>query len=333
MPKKETKLTHEESRLREKGKEPVPIWQKWGPYVAERAWGTVREDYSYNGDAWSYFPSDIALHKAYRWGEDGIAGWCDRYQVLVFAPVFWNGKDPILKERLFGLSAHEGNHGEDVKECYFHLDGLPSHAYMKYLYKYPQSEFPYQKLKEENGKRDTFQPEYELIDTGVFSEHRYFDIFIEYAKADSEDTCIAVEIHNRANEPAPLHLLAQLWFRNQWIWGETPLPQPRIVKGPKNQEVSCLLADDQQLAPLPNLSFDYHLGKRYLYGPKGAELLFTDNETNFLIAKAFLKMAFTSISSTEKSRLSIHLKREQKRVCTTSWRAFPRTDPLSSIFD
>ena len=157
------------------GKKP---WRIWGPYLSERQWGTVREDYSHDGDAWRYFPETIAASKAYRWGEDGIAGWCDRYQVICFSPVFWNGKDPMLKERLFGLSSWDGNHGEDVKEHYFYVDGTPTHSYMKYLYKYPQAEFPYQRLREENSKRSTEQPEFELVDTGVFEKNRYFDIFI-----------------------------------------------------------------------------------------------------------------------------------------------------------
>src|SRR5580700_10595419 len=168
MHKRSESLTEEAKRLKEGGKKAVPPWQKWGPYVSERSWATVREDYSENGDAWSYFPFDIAHSKAYRWGEDGIAGWCDRYQILVFSPAFWNGKDPILKERLFGLNSWEGNHGEDVKESYYYLDATPTHSYMKYLYKYPQEEFPYQKLRDENRSRTAVDPEYELIDTGVF---------------------------------------------------------------------------------------------------------------------------------------------------------------------
>jgi hypothetical protein len=265
----------EQARLEEKSAGPVPPWQKWGPYVSERAWGTVREDYSANGDAWSYFPYDLAYSKAYRWGEDAIAGWCDRYQILVFAPVFWNGKDPWLKERLFGLSSWEGNHGEDVKEYYYHLDGTPTHSYMKYLYKYPQGEFPYQKLREENQKRSSRSAEYELIDTGIFNENRYFDIFIEYAKASPEDLCIRIEICNRSKESAPIHVLPHLWFRNQWAWGEKRLPEPKITAG-KNG----LIADEAEMSSPSNLSFEYRLGKRYLYGPKGMRPLFTKNETN-----------------------------------------------------
>src|SRR5437870_10135220 len=165
----------------------IAHWRKWGPYLADRAWGTVREDYSASGDAWSYFPHDLARSKAYRWGEDGIAGICDRYQLLCFAPAFWNGRDPILKERLFGLTPGETNHGEDVKEYYFHLDNTPTHSYMKFLYKYPQRAYPYGQLLEENRRRSKQDPEFELLDTGVFNENRYFDVVVEYAKAAPED--------------------------------------------------------------------------------------------------------------------------------------------------
>lgn len=280
MHKKNEGLTEEAKRLKETSKKPVPEWQKWGPYVSERSWATVREDYSANGDAWSYFPFDIAHQKAYRWGEDGIAGWCDRYQILVFAPAFWNGRDPILKERLFGLNAWEGNHGEDVKEYYYHLDATPTHSYMKFLYKYPQDEFPYQKLREENRKRSGHDPEYELMDTGIFDQNRYFDIFIEYAKASPEDTCIKIEAFNRGDHPEPLHILAQTWFRNTWAWGETRLAPPRITAGVKRETDLHLIANEDNLPPPKNLGFEYRLGKRYLYGKKEAELLFTDNETH-----------------------------------------------------
>jgi len=280
MHKKNEGLTEEAKRLKEISKKPVPEWQKWGPYVSERSWATVREDYSANGDAWSYFPFDIAHQKAYRWGEDGIAGWCDRYQILVFAPAFWNGRDPILKERLFGLNAWEGNHGEDVKEYYYHLDATPTHSYMKFLYKYPQDEFPYQKLREENRKRSGHDPEYELMDTGIFDQNRYFDIFIEYAKATPEDTCIKIEAFNRGDHPEPLHILAQTWFRNTWAWGETRLAPPRITAGVKRETDLHLIANEDNLPPPKNLGFEYRLGKRYLYGKKEAELLFTDNETH-----------------------------------------------------
>lgn len=269
--------TQEHLRLAEKIIDDVPHWYKWGPYVSERAWGTVREDYSADGDAWAYFPFDKANSKVYRWGEDGIAGWCDRYQVLVFAPVFWNGKDPFLKERLFGLASVEGNHGEDVKECYYYVDGTPTHSYMKFLYKYPHAAFPYGQLLNENCKRGTHDSEYELIDTGIFNESRYFDIFIEYAKETPEDICIRIEAFNRGDEPADLHILPHLWFRNQWAWEDKRQPEPKIVNFTHDGSL-CLMANDSEMNSLSNLQFDYHLGKRYLYGSEGAKLLFTDNE-------------------------------------------------------
>src|ERR1051326_2081701 len=193
-------MTKEQERLHEGLGQPTPPWRKWGTYVSARAWGTVREDYSADGDAWSFLSHDMARSKAYRWGEDAIAGWCDRYQLLVLGWAFWNGRDPILKERFFGLTPNEANHGEDVKEYYFYLDATPTHSYMKFLYKYPQAEFPYQRLVQENQSRTTRDPEFELLDTGIFDENRYFDIFIEYAKASPDDICIRVEIFNRGPE-------------------------------------------------------------------------------------------------------------------------------------
>lgn len=273
------KAAEEMLRLQERGEEVVPQWQKWGPYVSERAWATVREDYSHDGDAWNYFPFDRSHQKAYRWGDDGIAGWCDRYQILLTAPAFWNGKDPILKERLFGLNSHEGNHGEDVKEIYYYLDATPTHSYMKYLYKYPQGEFPYHWLKEENQKRTTRDSEFELLDTKIFENSRYFDVLIEYAKGSSEDLCIKIEVFNRGDQPAPFHLLQQLWFRNQWAWGEEKQHTPSIREGEKKKEHICLIADESNMSPPSNLGFEYRLGKRYLYGPANGECLFTDNET------------------------------------------------------
>lgn len=264
----------EKLRLQETDPHLGSPWVKWGPYLAERAWGTVREDYSENGDAWSYFPFEESHKKAYRWGEDGIAGWCDRYQVLAFAPAFWNGVDPILKERLFGLNGHEGNHAEDVKECYYYLDGTPTHSYMKYLYKYPEAPFPYELLKEKSRSIGTIAPEYELQDTGVFEQNRYFDITVEYAKVDAEETCIRITAANRGDAAAPLHLLGQLWFRKQWSWGEEKEAEP-VIAG----QNSCLIADDAAIPSPPSLPFKYHLGKRYLYASPGGETLFTRNET------------------------------------------------------
>jgi hypothetical protein len=254
-------------------------WRRWGPYISERAWATVREDYSTDGDAWDFLPHDLARSKAYRWGEDGIAGICDRFQLLCFAPAFWNRRDPILKERLFGLTAHEGNHGEDVKEVYFHADNTPTHSYMKYLYKYPQAEFPYARLVEENRRRNGRGFEYELLDTGAFDDDRYFDIFIEYAKADPEDLCIRIEAFNRGPDAAPLHVLPQLWFRNTWAWGPACGGEPVIRPGPDGGGLS-VVADDSAVEMLPTVPVSYRLGPRTLHGPAGGEALFTFNETN-----------------------------------------------------
>jgi hypothetical protein len=255
-------------------------WRRWGPYVSERSWGTVREDYSADGAAWSYFSHEQARSRAFRWGEDAIAGFCDRYQLLVFAPAFWNGRDPILKERLFGLTPLQANHGEDVKECYFHLDAAPTHSYQRYLYKYPQREFPYAALLEGNQHRSAGEPEFELLDTGIFDDQRYFDIFIEYAKNDPEDLCIRIEAWNRGPAAAELHLIPQLWFRNRWSWGPTSQAAPIISLLENGNSHLGLVADEADSEPLRNLPFDYRLGKRYLYAPARALPLFTDNETN-----------------------------------------------------
>ena len=273
-------FTKEQQRLQEPFAGPIHPWRKWGPYVSERSWGTVREDYSPHGDAWSYFPHDLARSKAYRWGEDGLAGICDRYQVLVLALALWNGRDPILKERLFGLVPGETNHGEDVKEYYFYLDSTPTHSYMKYLYKYPQAAYPYAQLVEESRRRRDVEPEYELLDTGVFDAQRYFDVFVEYAKASPEDLCMRIEVCNRGPEDASIHILPHLWFRNTWSWGPEPKPPPRICLGPRGNGYDSLLADDSPAEPLPTLPSVYRLGPRYLYGEAGARALFTDNETN-----------------------------------------------------
>ncbi len=251
--------------------------------MSDRAWGTVREDYSANGDAWNFLTHDMARSKAYRWGEDGIGGICDRYQLLVFAPAFWNGRDPILKERLFGLNPLEGNHGEDVKECYFYLDNTPTHSYMRMLYKYPQSEFPYSHLLEENRRRQGRGPEFELIDTGIFDDDRYFDIFIEYAKAGPQDICIRIEAFNRGPEEAVLHVMPHLWFRNTWAWtqpeGAEPVIRP-LGSASGNGGILGIEADASAMAPLSNLTEEYRLETTHLYGPPGGSLLFTDNETN-----------------------------------------------------
>ncbi len=208
-------------------------WKRWGPYLSERQWGTVREDYSAGGACWEYFPHDHARSRTYRWGEDGLLGICDRECRLSFALALWNGRDPILKERLFGLTNLEGNHGEDVKECYYYLDSTPTHSYMKALYKYPQRAFPYAWLVEENRRRGREQPEFELEDTGIFDEQRYFDIFVEYAKAGPDDLAIRITAVNRGPERAALALLPTLWFRNTWSWGregEGYWPKPKISR-------------------------------------------------------------------------------------------------------
>lgn len=255
-------------------------WRRWGCYVSERAWGTVREDYSASGDAWNYFPHDLARSKAYRWGEDGIAGICDRYQILCFAPAFWNHRDPFLKERLFGLSNPEGNHGEDVKECYFHLDNTPTHSYMRYLYKYPQRPFPYRQLVAANQSRNQEQSEFELLDTGIFDDDRYFDITIEYAKFDPDDLCIRIEAVNRGPQPAPFDLLAQLWFRNTWSWGPRPRPKPWIERVKSQGHLVALVADGFVRENEPTIPDEYILGPQFLYAPAGGAALFTENETN-----------------------------------------------------
>ncbi|HEX3585610.1 MAG TPA: glucosidase, partial [Candidatus Angelobacter sp.] len=255
-------MNAEANRLKESPDHTAP-WRSWGPYVSERAWGTVREDYSTTGDAWDYFPHDHARSRAYRWSEDGIAGICDRHQRLCFALALWNGRDPILKERLFGLSGNEGNHGEDVKEYYFYLDSTPTHSYMRYLYKYPQAEYPYQKLVEENGRRSKSDPEFELFDTGVFTDDRYFDVFVEYAKADWDDMCIRITVANRGPQAAELHLLPTLWFRNTWVWAGKAKPA---------------LALDQRTGTI--LAHENEIGDYRLHFDDGGAPLFTENETN-----------------------------------------------------
>ncbi len=259
----------------------VPPWRKWGAYVSERAWGTVREDYSANGDAWNYLPHDMARSKAYRWGEDGLCGWCDFHQTLVFSLALWNGKDPILKERLFGLNPYEGNHGEDVKEYYYYLDATPTHSYMKFLYRYPQNAYPYEQLIEENKKRTVKDREFELIDTGIFANSEFFDVVVEYAKAGPEDTCIRIEIFNRANTDATISVLPQLFFRNRWAWEEKKWATvPEIHEGPYSSKFQSLYADPKEMPPSDWLSGVYPFSPYYLVGDSASELLFTNNETH-----------------------------------------------------
>ncbi len=260
-------MTAEQARLEEAREQNVP-WKKWGPYLSERQWGTVREDYSEGGNAWDYFTHDQARSRAYRWGEDGLAGISDDQQRLCFALALWNGKDPILKERLFGLTNSESNHGEDVKEYYFYLDSTPTHSYMKYLYKYPQAAFPYADLVETSRRRSRHEFEYELLDTGVFDEDRYFDVFVEYAKESPEDILIQITVHNRGPEPAELHVLPTLWFRNQWSW-HGGADRPSSAAGRRRRRRASVVK-----------AVDPELGERYLYCDGDAPLLFTENETN-----------------------------------------------------
>lgn len=249
-------------------------WKHWGPYLSERAWGTVREDYSTNGDTWNYFSHDQARSRAYRWNEDGLAGICDRNQYLCLALAMWNGNDPILKERLFGLTGPEGNHGEDVKECYFYLDSSPTHSYMKMLYKYPQAEFPYSQLVEENGRRGYEDGEFELLDTGVFEENRYFDVMVEYAKADENDILARITVTNRGPEGARFHLLPTLWFRNTWSWGYESGPlgdvgeQPSLTRHPSPNGAMAIKVEHPALGP-------YHF-----WAEEAREVIFTENDTN-----------------------------------------------------
>src|SRR5512134_1875670 len=250
----------EQKRLNDARDKGIP-WKKWGPYLSERQWGTVREDYSEDGNAWDYFSHDQARSRAYRWGEDGLGGISDDGQRLCLALALWNGRDPILKERLFGLTNSEGNHGEDVKEYYFYVDSTPTHSYMKYLYKYPQREFPYRDLVEKNRARSREELEYELIDTGVFDDDRYFDVFVEYAKESAEDILVRVTAHNRGPEAARLEVLPTLWFRNTWSWGKS-VPKPVL-----SAAGGAIRASHSELG-------DYTLSC------EGApELLFAENET------------------------------------------------------
>jgi len=261
----EVRLLAEEQRIADNTAHKV-FWKKWGPYLSERQWGTVREDYSENGDAWKYFPHDHARSRIYRWGEDGIAGISDILQNLCFALALWNGKDPFLKERLFGLNPYEGNHGEDVKELYYYLDNTPTHSYMKFLYKYPQEEYPYRQLVEMNKMRSKHEPEYELLDTGIFDHNKYFDVCIEYAKAAPDDILIRIEIWNRGEEAARITVLPTLWFRNTWVFGKLHTrPDIRISE---SGSVDVLEAVHE------------NLGTYFLYAQKSNRILFTENENN-----------------------------------------------------
>jgi hypothetical protein len=264
-------MTPEHERLQQSRERRIH-WKRWGPYVSERAWGTVREDYSPHGAAWDYLPHDHARSKAYRWGEDGLAGICDRHQQICFAPALWNGRDPIIKERLFGLTGPEGNHGEDVKEYYYYLDNTPTHSYMHYLYKYPQAAYPYAQLVEENRRRGQSLPEYELIDTGIFDDDRYFDVAVEYAKASAEDMLVRIIVVNRGSDAATLDLLPTLWLRNTWTW-RPGSPRPSLSRyhyQPPPASPAC------EIVKVEHHSY----GERWLYCEGTPKLLFTENETN-----------------------------------------------------
>ncbi len=252
----------EKDRLKE-NKNGISHWKKWGPYVTDRQWGTVREDYSGNGQPWQYITHDMARSKAYRWGEEGIAGICDKQQLLCFALALWNKKDPIIKERYFGVTNPEGNHGEDVKELYYYLDSTPTHSYMKMLYKYPQQQFPYSWLLEENRKRNRLEGEFELIDTGIFNDDKYFDVFVEYAKAGADDILIKISVHNRGSEDAPISVMPTIWFRNTWAWGYDDY-KPLMNASPNG----AISIDHKKLGTLK-----LHLDKK-------ASLLFCDNESD-----------------------------------------------------
>src|SRR5262245_4792091 len=259
-------MNAEQNRLEEARNRKAP-WKKWGPYLSERQWGTVREDYSNDGNAWDYFSHDQARSRAYRWGEDGLAGISDDKQILCFALALWNGKDPILKERLFGLTNSEANHGEDVKEYYFYLDSTPTHSYMKYLYKYPQAAYPYGNLVETNRRRGRHDFEYELIDTGVFDDNRYFDVFVEYAKASPEDILVRITVSNRGPEAATLHVLPTIWFRNLWSWGKK-VPRPELRQESLGSAGGVIAISEPDL------------GQRFFSAEGADALLFTENETN-----------------------------------------------------
>ncbi|MBA2353674.1 MAG: glucosidase [Acidobacteria bacterium] len=260
-------MTAEHRRL-EQARTRAVHWKRWGPYVSDRAWGTVREDYSADGTAWEFFPHEHARSRAYRWNEDGLAGVCDRHQEICLAVALWNGRDPILKERLFGLTGHEGNHGEDVKECYFHLDSTPTHSFMRMLYRYPQRAYPYEDLLETSLGRGRGEPEYELRDTGIFDDDRYFDVFVTYAKADAEDLLLEITVVNRGPDEATLHVLPTVWFRNTWSWAPgAARPTMRAMPAPTTT-TSLLCAD--------TLAY----GARYVCFDQAPPLLFTENETN-----------------------------------------------------
>jgi hypothetical protein len=261
-------MTNPEQQRLEQQQTGTEDWRLWGPYLSERAWGTVREDYSADGNAWGHFSHDQARSRAYRWSEDGLGGLCDEQQRLCFALALWNGRDPILKERAFGLTGNEGNRGEDVKEYYFYLDATPSHSWLRYLYKYPQATYPYDRLVAENRRRSRSDPPFNLLDTGIFDEDRYWDVEVCYAKASATQIHIRIEAHNRGPDPASLHLLPSLWLRNTWSW-EDGAERPRLQLTATPSNATWAVRADHGA-----------LGVYHLYGAQPAELLFTENESN-----------------------------------------------------
>ncbi|MCY7420944.1 MAG: glucosidase, partial [Chitinophagaceae bacterium] len=273
-------MNAEQKRLKD------PLWKTWGPYVSNRQWGTVREDYSNNGDAWNFITHDMARSKAYRWGEEGIAGISDNKQLLCFSLALWNKKDPIIKEIFYGLSNQEGNHGEDVKELFYYLDNTPTHSYMKMLYKYPQQAFPYTQLIDENKRRSRKETEFELVDTGIFNDDKYFDVFIEYAKATPSDILIKIEVHNRGNEAAALHILPAIWFRNTWL-ADTNAYKPSLLYVEENAiEINHTDLDIQHLYfdGLPETLFcENETNTNRLYGFNGQHTFFKDGINNYLV--------------------------------------------------
>jgi hypothetical protein len=287
-------------------------WRRWGTYISDRAWGTVREDYSPNGTAWDYFPFEHAHLRTFRWSEDALLGWCDNHQRICFGIALWNGRDSILKERLYGLSGPQGNHSEDVKEIYYYLDATPTHSYCKALYKYPQAPFPYHQLLEESRRRSRYDPEFELIDTGVFNEDRYFDVTVEYAKASVDDTRIRITAVNRGPETAPLWILPSVWFRNTWTWGRVRDLPPRLA------------ADGEEAVLLREPT----LGEYRFSCPGAEELLFTENEANSLRLwgvpnRSYTKDAFAQYLI-EGNPAAVNPDRDGTKACAVyAWRLAP----------
>ncbi len=307
--------TPEHQRLAEAGV-PNSHWRRWGPYVSDRAWGTVREDYSADGTAWDHFPHDHARSRAYRWNEDGIAGICDRHQEFCFALALWNGRDPILKERFFGLTGTEGNHGEDVKEYYFYLDSTPTHSYMRMLYKYPQRAYPYADLVATNGRRTSQEPEYELVDTGIFDDHRYFDVFVEYAKAATDDVLMRITVANRGPEAASLHVLPTAWFRNTWSWSadeERPSLHARRTRGRRIRPAGRH-ADLRHALPATSTA------RRRCCSPRTTR---TRGSCSAWTARRTPRTASTTMSSTATGPPSIPTRAARKLPATTSSPCLP----------